>query len=116
MFALAKAHLKARTQALLVRYNYQAVPFLRAAKLSANEGMLELLRATLNGSEFDKEFANFALNFGSDSFSQWQQDLLPSGQLMAGETAFLLNSGPPMALLTVIHICWKVYMAGLAFY
>ena len=74
MLVSAKAHLRERMQALLASYGYQAVPFWRAAKLSANEGMLELLRATFDGPEVDREFANFALKFGSNSFSQWQQE------------------------------------------
>jgi FkbM family methyltransferase len=74
MLVVAKAHLRERAQAVLARYDYQVVPFFRAAKISANEGMLELIRSTRDGPKADKEFADFAIEFGCDSFSQWQQE------------------------------------------
>jgi FkbM family methyltransferase len=74
MFTAIKNHLRERIQAIVSRRDYTIIPFLTAAKLKADSGMLELLRATREGQIEDKEFAGFALLHGQNSFSQWQQE------------------------------------------
>lgn len=74
MLLTIKNHLRERVQAVLSQHQYTAVPFLRAAKEAAECGMLELMRATHDGSPADKAFAEFALLHSRDSYSQWQQE------------------------------------------